>query len=1197
MKNKELAKGTLLLFLCTLSLYAFSQGQTNSGVSTTSPIPNYAPPSPEAAALGKFGDIPVGLSTGVPNITIPIYQIKLKGLTVPISISYHSSGVKVDELATNVGLDWVLDAGGVINQTVYGLNDQAGWLDAAAGRTPQTGLLQTSWSIDPAHPVAYSGTPEYSFNKNSAMGYLDTQPDLFSYSFPGNSGKFFFDQDQGVHLMPYKNLKIETNINNHIISSYVITDESGNKFYFSDVEVTITNSADCSGSVTGSSTDFNKSFYLTKIVTPNNEEADFHYEAKGYTMQNQIMETRYWASTSPVPGEYLPDPLPNCITTSNSTVGGIRLVEIDNITSGDKVSFSYGTTDRLDLPGTNSLDQMKIFNSKNSLIHQFDLSHDYFVSNDGGSAPLNYRLKLTGIQEQGKQPYYFEYNTTPLPSRLSFAQDFWGYYNGQGNNTTMLPNEHSPFFDTGANRDPDITYTQAGILTKITYPTGGFSSFEYENNDSYVTENQGSYVDNFANALAHANQTTTVTFTVAENSMDFRAQWVSNSSNSGDNGTFNPDGDNTFITLTGPTGGAFNGSLGFTANSNGIEKLLNASQEQQPLGAGTYTITITNTNGSGTPPSEYLNIWWKTAILTSVPHNQVAGGLRVKAISEHSATAPTVTHHYEYVSASTAGISSGVLMNPVQYDYDYLHSKHVSTAIGNVIIKYIAQNSTSQVPLGTFQGLNVIYANVNVYDNDKNGGYTSNEFTTNGRSMIRFSAPSVPAFPFEPVQTIDWLDGLPVKTTAYKYNSLASSFFPLSIKQQFYKTMIGSPTSNFYDADPANEHEYYVRGVKIAYTGPPDILDNAASLGISVTSGSGILPDQFAVGYYYLYSSWSHLDQEVTTQYDQNGQNPVVNTVNYYYDNPNHTQLTRTVTTRSDGKVITSLTTYPDDYSSGTTFLDDMRTNHLVGMPVEKVNYLADNTGTKVLGGQVSQYQSGGKGLLDKVFKLETSAPVALSAFKFSGTATGSLPSPSAISSYSLDSRYNEKLTYNQYDNVGNPLMLTPKNGSPVSYQWCYNKQYPIAECKNAANTEFFYEGFEESTASGLQTNGGHTGHNYINGNYTVAWTPPSGNTRSYVISYWYKNSSTGLWAFQTEQAYTAGMTLSNGTAYDDIRVYPKDAQMTTYTYEPLVGMTSSTDAKGQTTYYEYDIFQRLTNVKDQDGNILKHTDYHYQNQ
>jgi YD repeat-containing protein len=51
---------------------------------------------------------------------------------------------------------------------------------------------------------------------------------------------------------------------------------------------------------------------------------------------------------------------------------------------------------------------------------------------------------------------------------------------------------------------------------------------------------------------------------------------------------------------------------------------------------------------------------------------------------------------------------------------------------------------------------------------------------------------------------------------------------------------------------------------------------------------------------------------------------------------------------------------------------------------------------------------------------------------------------------------------------------------------------------------------------------------------------------------------------------------------------------MTTYTYEPLVGMTSQCDARNTITYYEYDALGRLTLVRDQDGNIIKTFKYNY---
>ncbi len=61
---------------------------------------NLFPPSPTAAALAKYGDIPVGYHTGTPNISIPLYEVKSKELSLPISLSYHASGIKVADIAS-----------------------------------------------------------------------------------------------------------------------------------------------------------------------------------------------------------------------------------------------------------------------------------------------------------------------------------------------------------------------------------------------------------------------------------------------------------------------------------------------------------------------------------------------------------------------------------------------------------------------------------------------------------------------------------------------------------------------------------------------------------------------------------------------------------------------------------------------------------------------------------------------------------------------------------------------------------------------------------------------------------------------------------------------------------------------------------------------------------------------------------------
>lgn len=60
--------------------------------------------TPNAAALGKYGDIPVSLHTGVPDISIPITTLQEGPLSLNISISYHASGIKIAETASWAGL-------------------------------------------------------------------------------------------------------------------------------------------------------------------------------------------------------------------------------------------------------------------------------------------------------------------------------------------------------------------------------------------------------------------------------------------------------------------------------------------------------------------------------------------------------------------------------------------------------------------------------------------------------------------------------------------------------------------------------------------------------------------------------------------------------------------------------------------------------------------------------------------------------------------------------------------------------------------------------------------------------------------------------------------------------------------------------------------------------------------------------------
>ena len=82
------------------------------------------PPSPEVTALMRYIDFPVSPFTGQPDITIPLYTVREGTLEVPVSISYHGGGVKVYEPIGIIGHGWNMNAGGCISRTVRGLPDE-----------------------------------------------------------------------------------------------------------------------------------------------------------------------------------------------------------------------------------------------------------------------------------------------------------------------------------------------------------------------------------------------------------------------------------------------------------------------------------------------------------------------------------------------------------------------------------------------------------------------------------------------------------------------------------------------------------------------------------------------------------------------------------------------------------------------------------------------------------------------------------------------------------------------------------------------------------------------------------------------------------------------------------------------------------------------------------------------------------------
>jgi hypothetical protein len=198
------------LILCILFAFTYkSKCQDTSNI-----IGKVSISSPTAASLGKYGDIPVSYNTGIPNINIPVYTIESGSLKLPVSLSYHASGLKVQEQASWVGAGWALNAGGVITRTVIGGPDDRGlgsYNICGSGHYSDYGY--NSYQFIPSGGVGNVNgmvADDISFER----GYKDGEPDLYFFNFGGYSGKFYFNDDRTPILVPEEDFKIQPDLQN-----------------------------------------------------------------------------------------------------------------------------------------------------------------------------------------------------------------------------------------------------------------------------------------------------------------------------------------------------------------------------------------------------------------------------------------------------------------------------------------------------------------------------------------------------------------------------------------------------------------------------------------------------------------------------------------------------------------------------------------------------------------------------------------------------------------------------------------------------------------------------------------------------------------------------------------------------------------------------------------------------------------------
>jgi hypothetical protein len=498
------------------------------------------PKTPESEGMEQFGKIPVNELTGTPNISIPIYTLKSNFLSVPISLSYHAGGIKVNQEASWVGLGWDLEAGGRI--TVETKGDLDKWTNNngltvpspssyAAGISAIYARLQNSNQqailtagtpcIDcfPINPTnCPSCFPPYAipddYRTVSDMTQLGVgEPDIFRASFMGHSFAFFFDKVTGnlTFKGEQSTFKIVPTLNSFgFIDHFVITDNDGVTYYFNQGETTtLTLQSNVTQVPTTTS-----AWLLTKVVHPSGDFIQFNYTTYGNSYP--MLSMSGFMSVGRTGGT-------NTLSQSPSAGGQNQAIQspyyLTSIQSPDvEVDFSLGSRTDLYGPGSQRLNQVSVKERASGTIWKMvNFNYSYFtapannlLSNYAGYVNINYpsplnatdyfachniRLRLDSLTVNNLPPYVFTYNTTTI-DKLSYSQDHWGYYNaannyGSGANPmSLIPPTGigtaigMPSFDGTANRECEPTVLQAMSLTGITYPTGGSTTFEFEPHQS-----------------------------------------------------------------------------------------------------------------------------------------------------------------------------------------------------------------------------------------------------------------------------------------------------------------------------------------------------------------------------------------------------------------------------------------------------------------------------------------------------------------------------------------------------------------------------------------------------------------------------------------------------------------------------------------------------------------------------------------
>lgn len=1151
------------------------------------------PPSPEASSLGKYIEVPVSHYTGIPQINIPLGNITQGDLNVAVSLSYHSAGNKVQEIAPWSGLGWSLMAGGLISRVVRGVPDDK--------INHCEGFSKSSEQYTYEDFIHAKGNLDWTLLSNTSQGIYDTQPDQYFFNFNGYSGRFYFDWDGNLVLSTKAKINLEAikedPTNPYKITAWKVTTEQGTIYNFEYKEFThvLSHALSCVGSVER----YISSWHLSSITDPNQENS-INFEYQGYEL-----DYGYQPTSSIRHGIAPPECGLSVVGVFSSTASrlvyqGLHVKRIYSSSGNSEVQFIRTTSQREDMIGPQSLNNGAlsevIFSNSDQTIKEFGLQHDYSTG----------RLTLKHIHERGpggqKPPYSFTYNTVQLPQIDSYAIDHWGYYNGIGNQHPVpgawVYLTDPPQYREGANREPIETKSKAGILEKITYPMGGFTEFVFEQNEyGYVQQadalkNKYKVAPRSETAFAQGNglpagHLVTVPFTISSdfNEVDVSITYFGQRSRPV-GGSFPPPyvkikrlSDNFEITRNVSPGEVYENLL-----------LSPGDYELHAYAKDTWTEDEVTSYDQATITINWQNL--TNEILTGM----AGGGLRIKEIKQYAFEGDPnfQLRSFEYTRPRASGaderLSSGVIyaVPNYVYSYEYYTISRVDP-LADVLCPCVVRLSSNKSILGTTEGSHIGYRNVTIkYGANGENGKTELSYT----SPYEFFDEIIDTPPFVPPLNNDFRTGLLKHTKDFKIHN--ASFYP--VRETFF--------------------EYDYRS-KLNYGFVCDFLGGGLE-GVSYLFKYSDKGYARQVGHSQLVKS-----KQLLYSSDHNSRDTLKRVTEFVYD-VNLQNMEKQIDSLNLGQTEETYFYYPEDIITPNSDILELISKNMLGEPVEIVKTRRNGDQEKIVSGSYKKQikdPSNNKIRLAEVLKLNVDQVNNGSGFILAKNNNG-YPDPN---------HYEKEVSIQAYDEYGNVEELVNRQGVKEVYLWAYNMSLPVAHIVNAEKTDVAFSDFESIntgnwTYTGTPTHSleAHTGAQYYKLNTGLIQKAGLNPIKKYLLSWWTKgntdfpalNSSLNInydklkekyddstgWTYQeyllaaTSSSNDLKISSPGNAIIDGLRLHPVGSQVTTYTYIPGLGVTSVTDANNVTTYYDYDGHNQLELIRDNKKSILEHYQYTYKN-